>query len=141
MFSHIIYNKLRQNRALIKRFYVKEERESKSTERLFENLAAHMARNRTDVAKWDTNILIILFALLVSVIMLVSLNTDARIVAAIALVGLAVVWLVSWGRGEKLFSHFYTEELTNLKQSSNAEKGTEIEQLTVREKEVLFLVA
>ncbi len=100
-----------------------------------------MARNRTNGAKWDLNILIILFSVLVAVIILISIDIDTRIVAVVAIAGLAVVWLVGWGRGEKLFKHFYSEELANLEQDDVYETPATFEQLTPREKEVLDFVA
>lgn len=114
---------------------------SEQASRKLENLAVTMARNRTNGAKWDLNILIILFSVLVAVIILVSVDIDTRIVAVVAIAGLAIVWLVGWGRGEKLFKYFYSEELANLEQDDANEIPTGAEKLTPREKEILDLVA
>ncbi len=118
-----------------------DPRQSEKADRLLENLAVQLARNRTNSAKWDLNILIILFSVLVTVIILISFNIDNRIVALIAVVGLAFVWLIGRGRGERLFQHFYSEELANLQQDDAVETPAGMEQLTAREKEVLFFVA
>ncbi|MFC1988839.1 hypothetical protein ACFLVJ_03300 [Chloroflexota bacterium] len=84
-----------------------------------ERVAAQRARDRARNARWDLNIAIFLFAVLILVIILVT-YTKAGIetVAPIALFGLAIVWFVGWRREEQLYQRFYQEEIVNLEKES-----------------------
>lgn len=106
-----------------------------------ELLATQLARSKTNVAKWDLSVLVFLFAVLVIIIILTSLKIDTRIVAPVAIIGLAAVWLVGWRRGTRLFPHYYAEGLSNLQQEPSKEATALIEQLTPREIQVLNYVA
>ena len=80
-------------------------------------LAARRARDRAGAARWDLNIAVFLFAILVLVIILATYTKmGIEVVAPIAIFGLAMVWLVGWRRGKQLYQRFYDEELLNLKQ-------------------------
>ncbi len=78
--------------------------------------AATRAKVRARVAKWDLNIAIFLFAVLIIVIILLFQEIGIQVVAPVALFGLAMVWLVGWRRGRELYKTFYDEELTKLEQ-------------------------
>ena len=82
-----------------------------------EQAAIHRARDRATAARWDLNVAVVLFAVLILVIILAT-YTEAglEIVAPIALFGLAMVWLMGWRRGRQLYQRFYDEELAELKQ-------------------------
>ena len=106
-----------------------------------EILVTQLARNKTNVAKWDFSILIFLFAVLIIVIILTSLNIDTIIVASAAIIGLAAVWLAGWRRDTRLFPHYYEEVLSDLQPEPSQEANALIKQLTAREIQVLNYVA
>jgi len=82
-----------------------------------EQKAARRARDRARNARWDLNVLIFLFAILIMVIILATYTkAGLEIVAPIAIFGLAMVWLVGWRRGGQLYERFYDEELSKLEQ-------------------------
>lgn len=77
-------------------------------------LAAKKAGERARVARWDLNIAVFLFAVLIIVIILLFQGIGIEIVAPVALFGLVMVWLVGWRRGRQLYQGFYQEELAIL---------------------------
>ncbi len=118
-----------------------ESRDVRQSGQGIERLAAKIANNKTDIAKWDYNNVVFLFAVLAAVLILVSLDVDTRIVAPVAILGLAVAWLRGRRRGKKLFQEFYAEELASLRQTPG-EKGTALmEHLTPREMQILNFAA
>jgi len=78
-------------------------------------MAAQRARERTRVARWDLNVAVFLFAILIIVIILLFQGVTIEIVAPIDIFGLAMVWLVGWRRGRLLYERFYNEELSKLR--------------------------
>jgi len=82
-----------------------------------EQTAVQRARDRAGSARWDLNIAIFLFAVLILVIILATYTKmGIEVVAPIALLGLAMVWLLGWRRGKQLYPRFYDEELSKLEQ-------------------------
>lgn len=79
--------------------------------------ATQRAKDRANAARWDLNIAVFLFAILIIVTILLFQDIGVEVVAPIALFGLAMVWLVGWRRGRQLYQRFYDEELSELKQS------------------------
>jgi len=80
-----------------------------------ERTAARRARDRASNARWDLNVAIFLFAVLILVIILATYTRmGLEIVAPIAIFGLAMAWLVGWRRGGQLYQPFYDEELSKL---------------------------
>jgi len=78
--------------------------------------AAQRATDRARNARWDLNIAIFLFAILILVIILATYTKmGIEVVAPIAIFGLAMVWLVGWRKGKQLYQRFYEEELSKLK--------------------------
>ena len=76
--------------------------------------ATQRARDRAGAARWDLDVAVFLFAVLIIVIILLFQNIGIEIVAPVALFGLAMVWLVGWRRGRQLYQRFYDEELLKL---------------------------
>lgn len=76
--------------------------------------AARRAGERSRVARWDLNVAVFLFAILIIVIILLFQGIGLEIVAPVALFGLVMVWLVGWRRGRQLYQSFYQEELARL---------------------------
>lgn len=88
-------------------------------------LAARKAAQRARVARWDLDVAVFLFAVLIIVIILLFQNVRIEIVSPIALFGLAMVWLVGWRRGRQLYKSFYQEELARLEKTLETEKKEE----------------
>ena len=103
--------------------------------------ATQIAKRKTDVAKWDLNIVVFLFSILVIVSILNTLQTNIIIVALVAILGLGVGWIMGHRRGKQLFRNFYIEELSILHQERSKAVATFMEQLTSREIEILHCVA
>jgi hypothetical protein len=98
-----------------------------------EKLAARRARARAGIARWDLDVAVFLFAVLIIIIILLFQGVGVEIVAPVALLGLALVWLVGWRRGRQLYELFYNEELSKLeKESKKTAEGTVEE--TIEEK-------
>jgi len=76
--------------------------------------AARIAGERARIARWDLNVAVFLFAILIIVIILLFQDFGIEIVAPIALFGLVMVWLMGWRRGRQLYQSFYDEELAKL---------------------------
>jgi Flp pilus assembly protein TadB len=100
-----------------------------------ERQAALKALDRARGARWDIDIAILLFAVLIVVIVLLFQNVGIEIVSAVAIVGLALVWLTGWRRGVHLYKKFYEEELDRMKEVLKEEKTVEetIEQKVQKE--------
>ncbi len=81
-----------------------------------ERAAARRARDRASAARWDLDIAVFLFAVMIIVIILLFQDIGIEVVAPIAIFGLAMVWLVGWRRGKQLYQRFYDEELAKLEQ-------------------------
>ena len=119
-----------------------EDEAAKQVSPEMERTAALRARDRASNARWDLNIAIFLFAVLILVIILATYTKmGIEIVASVAIFGLAMVWLVGWRRGNQLYQHFYDEELSKLElESGKALKGTvkgavkEVVEETIEEK-------
>jgi len=79
-----------------------------------EQRAIRRAKDRARTARWDLNIAIFLFAVLIIIIILLFQGITPEIVAPIAVVGLAMVWLVGWRQGGQLYERFLEEELAKL---------------------------
>lgn len=77
-------------------------------------LAAVSAKERAQIARWDINIAVFLFAVLIIVVILLFEGFGVEIVGPIAAVGLGLFWLAGWRRGKQLYRHFLNEELLRL---------------------------
>ena len=83
-----------------------------------ERMAAQNAKIRARVARWDLDIAVFLFAVLIIVIILLFQKIGIEVVGPVAIFGLAMVWLVGWRRGNQLYQRFYEEELAKLEPES-----------------------
>ena len=103
-----------------------------------ERTAAQRARDRANAARWDLNIAVFLFAILILVIILATYTKmGIEIVAPIAIFGLAMVWLTGWRRGRQLYQRFYDEEILKLERELKKavkEKVKEAVEETIEEK-------
>ncbi len=92
-----------------------------------EKLAAKRAGTRSRNARWDLDVAVFLFAILIIVIILLFQGVSIEVVAPIAIFGLAMVWIVGWRRGKQLYESFYDEELARLEREMEKKpKPTEV---------------
>ena len=97
-----------------------------------ERMATRRARDRAGAARWDLDIAVFLFAVLIIIIILLFQDIRIEVVSPIAIFGLAMVWLCGWRRGRQLYQRFYDEELSKLEEE--LEKAvTETVEKTVEE--------
>ena len=83
-----------------------------------EEAAVQKAKIRARAARWDLDVAVFLFAILIIIIILLFQEVVIEVVASVAILGLAVVWLTGWRRGKQLYQRFYDEELLKLEQGS-----------------------
>ncbi|MFC1988614.1 hypothetical protein ACFLVJ_02135 [Chloroflexota bacterium] len=84
-----------------------------------EQIAAQQADYKAKAARWSIEIAIFLFALLVAIIILIDLEVSSIVVSFIAAISLALVWLIAWQNGKKLYKRIYDEELRRLRLEIN----------------------
>ena len=103
-----------------------------------EQTATRRAGDRARNARWDLNVLIFLFAVLIVIIILATYtNAGLEVVAPVAIFGLAMVWLMGWRRGKQLYQRFYNEELQRVRselKEAITEAVKETEEETIEEK-------
>ena len=61
-------------------------------------------------------------------VILLSQNVRLEIVAPVAIVGLATVWLAGWWQGRKLLNDFYIDELEALRKEMTSIRSEIIEE-------------
>lgn len=88
-----------------------------------ERAAMQKARDRALSGRWDLNVAIFLFAVLIIVIILLYQDIGIELVAPVAIFGLAMVWLVGWRRGKQLYVHFLEEEIGAARREVNKTLG------------------
>jgi len=93
---------------------LEEEQASERENKKKELLAIQRAKDRARTARWDLNIAIFLFAVLIIVIILLFQGVVLEIVAPVAIFGLSMVWLTGWRQGRQMFERFCEEELAKL---------------------------
>ena len=89
--------------------------EERPLNRDIEKIAWNKARHRAYTARWNLDIAVFAFAVLIVVIILLFQNVRLEIIAPVAMVGLALVWLAGWWQGKKLLNDFYVDELEALR--------------------------
>ena len=91
-------------------------------------VARRRAKQRAGDSRWNLDIAVFAFAVLIIVLILLFQSVRLEIVAPVAVVGLGLVWLAGWWQGRKLYLRFYDEELDAL------EKGEKtVEEKTMAE--------
>lgn len=103
---------------------MEEAEAAEQVNRESEQKAIRRASERARTARWDLNIAIFLFAVLIIIIVLLFQGIALEIVAPIAVAGLAMVWLVGWRQGRQLYDRFLEEELAKLE----FERGRKVEE-------------
>ncbi|MDD4874125.1 MAG: response regulator transcription factor [Dehalococcoidales bacterium] len=115
-------------------------------------LLHNRVRNRASSIRWNLNGLMFVYAILIIVIILVINSVDSLIVAAIAVAGLLIIWILSSIRIKRLEDEFFKQEILDyrelLKESGsgavdNYPVANNIKEspLTKRELELLILMA
>ena len=107
---------------------VSPEEVAKQVSLEMEQTAMQRARDRARNARWDLNIAIFLFAVLILVIILLFQEIRVEVVALVAIFGLAMVWMVGWRQGRQLYQRFYNEELFKLKRGTEKKARETIEE-------------
>ena len=74
---------------------------TKPADKEMEQLAAKRARERSRTARWDLDVAVFLFAVLIIVVILLYQDIGSEIVAPVALFGFVMVWLVGWRGGRE----------------------------------------
>ncbi len=88
-----------------------------------EQAAMRRARDRAASGKWDLNVAIFLFAVLIIVIILLYQDVAVEVVSPVAIFGLVMVWLVGYRRGKQLYQHFLEEEIATAKREVDKAMG------------------
>jgi len=94
---------------------VNEEISQGQEDQEIEQTAMQRAKDRASAARWNLDIAVFLFAVVIVIIILSFQGIGLEIVAPIAVFGLAMVWLCGWRQGAQLYERFYNEELAKLK--------------------------
>ncbi|MFC1899839.1 hypothetical protein ACFLXP_05910 [Chloroflexota bacterium] len=81
-----------------------------------EQAAAQRAKDRANAARWNLDIAVLAFAILIIVIILLFQDIGIEIIALVAAFGLAMVWLAGWKQGKQMYPRLYDEELLKLEQ-------------------------
>ena len=115
----------------------------RSVRKEIQQLVSQRAREKAGTARWDLNVAILAYAVLVAIVLLRFEGIATGILALIAIFGLAMVWFLGWRRGKRLYKLFRNEELDQL-QELLRERKTEAfisSPLTPRELEILSHIA
>ena len=109
--------------------------ESKVTNQLSPEMvqaAAQRARQRSRTARWDLDVAVFFFAVLIIVTILLFQGIGIEVVALSAIAGLAAGWLMGWKKGKQAYALFYKEELSRLEKE--LEKAITVLEETIEER-------
>lgn len=104
------------------------DKPAKHADKEKERVAIQRAKDRARIARWDLNIAVFLFAVLIIVIILLFQGVPLEIVASVAIFGLAMVWLTGWRQGRQLFERYCEEELSRLEYERTRQVEVTIEE-------------
>jgi DNA-binding CsgD family transcriptional regulator len=91
------------------------------TDARIKGLLYQRARDRAISLRWNVNALMFVYAILITVIILTMQNVNGLIVAAVAVLGLVVIWLFSSLQAQRLEKKFYQEEVQNYTELATSE--------------------
>ncbi len=112
-------------------------------EKDIERQTAERAKEKARASRWNMNVAILAYALLVAVVLMRFQGVSIEVVAIIAIAGLAVVWFIGRRTEKQQYKRIYEEELKmlqNLRSGGRAEALLS-SPLTRREAEVLDYIA
>ncbi|MFC1984486.1 response regulator transcription factor [Chloroflexota bacterium] len=118
-----------------------ESEDKKQIDARIELLAIQVARSQANATKWNLNTVILLFAVLITIIILVTQGIGNGVIVPLAVLGLIAVWVIGQRRGRQLYQSSYAETLSGLQQKPGKEAVTLEAQLTSRELQVLNYIA
>jgi len=95
---------------------VMEEETAEQLDPELHEKADQRAKERSNAARWNLDVAVFLFGVLIIVIILLFQGIGIGIVAPVAIFGLAMVWLAGWRQGRQLYPRFYNEEVAKLEQ-------------------------
>lgn len=98
-----------------------------------EQVAMQKAQDRANMERWNRDVSVFTFAILIIVVILLYNDVAVEIVALVAVFGLFAVWLMGWLQGKKLYLQIYREELSNLVQEAKRSEGEEAIEEKIRE--------
>ena len=87
-----------------------DERAVKEKAEIIE-LCSEKAREAAKNQKWDMNLVVFMFAILLITVILLSEGIDPVWLAPVAFFGLIMCWYVSWRQGRKLYKRYYRREM------------------------------
>ena len=89
-----------------------------------EQIASQRARERAKSARWDLDMAVFLFGLMILILILLFQHVMLEIVSLIAALGLTGVWVGGYRRESRLYRLFYDEELFRLQSAGKAMEET-----------------
>ncbi len=95
--------------------------------------AVQRASYRAKASRWDLDVAVFFFAILTIVIILLFQEIGYEIVAAVAMLGLALGWLMGWRKGKQQYDIFYQEALTELQRERELEWKKKPEEVMIEE--------
>lgn len=112
-------------------------------ERDIERRVAERAKEKARASRWNLNVAILAYALLVAVVLMRLEGVSIEIVALIAVAGLGVVWLIGRRTERQQYKRFYEEELKMLQELRSGGRAEALlsSPLTRREAEILDYIA
>ena len=99
------------------------------------------ARYKASIVKWGLTTVILLFAILITIIILIPQGVGLNVSAPLAIFGLATVWLMGWRRCSRLYQSFYADELSRIQGKPTKETIAFLSQLSSQEIEILNYIA
>lgn len=119
------------------------------TRTLIARMLRQIATDRVAEQKWNTQSLILIYAILIIVLLLSLADTNIWVVASVATAGLLAFWTFSWLRGRRLENQLSPKELHDYvrlavavsKVAKSEEEMSSETPLSEREIEILRLVA
>ncbi len=91
---------------------------------VMEQVAASRARERAKNGRWDLDVAVFLFGLIILILILLFEHVDMNFVSVIAALGLTAVWIGGYRREKRLYQLFYDEELSRLQNASKTLEET-----------------
>jgi hypothetical protein len=90
-----------------------------------EQVAAQRARERAKNGRWDLDVAVFLFGLIILILILLFQGENYNIAASIiAALGLTAVWVGGYRKEKRLYELFYDEELSRLQNAGKALEET-----------------
>ena len=76
--------------------------------------AAQRAKQKSRTARWDLDVAVFFFAILLIIMILMFEGIGIEYTAPAAICGLAMGWLMGWKKGRQAYARFYDEELIEM---------------------------